>query len=93
MFMTMLIFFPAFSLLFGGSQLAAAAILQNASTIIEVILGLAVQIIALPLTPFLFKLSGGILNRIAGIVNNPNKGLIDRTRNWFAVRIYSSSNE
>lgn len=82
MFMTMLIFFPAFSLLFGGSQLAAAAILQNASTIIEVILGLAVQIIALPLTPFLFKLSGGILNRIAGIVNNPNKGLIDRTRNW-----------
>lgn len=82
MFLTMLIFFPAFSLLFGGSQLAAAAILQNASTIIEVILGLAVQIIALPLTPFLFKLSGGILNRIAGIVNNPNKGLIDRTRNW-----------
>lgn len=82
MFMTMLIFFPAFSLLFGGSQLAAAAILQNASTIIEVILGLAVQIIALPLTPFLFKLSGGILNRIAGIVNNPNKGLVDRTRNW-----------
>lgn len=82
MFMTMLIFFPAFSLLFGGSQLAAAAILQNASTIIEVILGLAVQIISLPLTPFLFKLSGGILNRIAGIVNNPNKGLIDRTRNW-----------
>lgn len=82
MFMTMLIFFPAFSLLFGGSQLASAAILQNASTIIEVILGLAVQIIALPLTPFLFKLSGGILNRIAGIVNNPNKGLIDRTRNW-----------
>jgi len=82
MFMTMLIFFPAFSLLFGGSQLAAAAILQNTSTIIEVILGLAVQIIALPLTPFLFKLSGGILNRIAGIVNNPNKGLIDRTRNW-----------
>ena len=82
MFMTMLIFFPAFSLLFGGSQLAAAAILQSASTIIEVILGLAVQIIALPLTPFLFKLSGGILNRFAGIVNNPNKGLIDRTRNW-----------
>ena len=80
--MTMLIFFPAFSLLFGGSQLAAAAILQSASTIIEVILGLAVQIIALPLTPFLFKLSGGILNRFAGIVNNPNKGLIDRTRNW-----------
>jgi hypothetical protein len=28
------------------------------------------------------KLSGGFLNRIAGIVNNPGKGLVDRTRKW-----------
>ncbi len=81
-FLTMLIFFPAFSAIFGGSQLAAMVILQNSTTIVMVILGLAVQIAPLALAPLILKLSGGLLNRFAGIINNPNKGLIDRTRNF-----------
>lgn len=82
LFMTMLIFFPAFSLVFGGSQLAGGIILQNATTIVMVIFGLAVQIAPLVITPLLLKLSGGLLGKIAGIVNDPRKGLMDRTRNW-----------
>lgn len=81
-FFTMLIFFPAFSAVFGGSQLAGAAIIQNASTVIMAILGLAVQAAPLALAPLILRLSGGVLNRFAGIVNNPNKGLLDRTRNF-----------
>ncbi len=82
LFMTMLILFPAFSVIFGGSQFAGAAIIQNADSINTVILGMVVQVAPLLITPMLIKLSGSLLGRIAGMVNNPNKGLIDRTRNW-----------
>jgi len=82
LFFTMLIFFPAFSAVFGGSQLASLAILQNASTIVMAILGLGVQIAPLALAPLILKLSGGLLNRFANVVNDPTKGLIDRARNF-----------
>lgn len=83
LFFTMLIFFPAFSLVFGGSQLAGQLIIQNAGdNIIMLIFGMAVQIAPLVITPLLLKLSGGLLGRIAQIANNPRKGIIDRNRNW-----------
>lgn len=81
-FMTMLILFPAFSIIFGGSQLAGIVIIQNADSINLIILGMIVQVAPLFITPFLIKFSGSLLGRIAGMVNNPNKGMIDRTRNF-----------
>lgn len=86
LFMTMLVFFPAFSLVFGGSQLAGGIIVQNATSIIGVIFGLAVQVAPLIITPLLLKLSGGLLGRIAGMVNDPKKGLLDRTKAWSGAR-------
>ncbi|MFZ2835746.1 MAG: hypothetical protein WAZ21_00295 [Candidatus Saccharimonadales bacterium] len=91
--MTMLIMFPAFSLIFGGSQLAGELIIQSAVTtgnsnaLVMVILGMAVQVAPLFITPILFKLSGSLLGRIAGMINNPNKGLVDRTKNWANSRL------
>ncbi|MGV9002086.1 MAG: hypothetical protein ACOH18_04000 [Candidatus Saccharimonadaceae bacterium] len=83
LFFTMLIFFPAFSLVFGGSQLAGQIIIQNAGdNIVTLIFGMAVQIAPLVITPLILKLSGGLLGRIAQIANNPRKGVIDRNRNW-----------
>lgn len=82
LFMTMLLLFPAFSLIFGGSQLAGAVIIQNATSINVIILGLLIQAAPLYVTPMLIKLSGSLIGRIAGIVNNPNRGIIDRTRNF-----------
>lgn len=82
LFMTMLIFFPAFSAVFGGSQLAGGIIIQNATSIFMMIFGLAVQVAPLVITPLLLKLSGNLLGRIAGMINDPRKGLLDRTRNW-----------
>jgi hypothetical protein len=86
LFMTMLVFFPAFSLVFGGAQLAGGIIIQNATTIVMVIFGLAVQVAPLIVTPLLLKLSGGLLGKIAGLVNDPKKGLLDRTKNWSGAR-------
>lgn len=83
LFSTMLIFFPAFSLVFGGSQLAGQLIIQNANgNMIMVLFGMAVQVAPLVITPLILKLSGGMLGKIAQIVNNPKKGLLDRNRNW-----------
>lgn len=80
--MVMLIFFPAFSVVFGGSQLAGAIIIKNATSINMIILGMIVQVAPLVITPLLLKFSGSLLGNLARLVNNPNKGLIDRTRNW-----------
>lgn len=86
LFTTMLLVFPLFSLLFGGSQLASALIIQNADQASVVILALFIQVAPLVITPFLIQFSGSLLGRFAGMVNNPNKGLIDRTRNWSKER-------
>ena len=86
LFVTMLVFFPAFSLIFTGAQLAGMLIIQNATTFYMVIFGLAVQVAPLIVTPLLLKLSGRVLGAVAGIVNNPKRGLVDRTKNWAGAR-------
>ncbi len=83
---TMLILFPAFSIIFGGSQLAAAVIIQNADSINLIILGMLVQVAPLFITPLLIKFSGSLLGKVAGFVNNPAKGPIDRTRKFIEDR-------
>jgi len=86
LFTTMLVMFPIFSIIFGGSQLAGTAIIQNADSIITVILGMGVQVAPVVITPLIVRFSGSLLGKIAGMVNNPNKGLIDRTRKWAGER-------
>ena len=85
LFFTMLVFFPAFAVIFGGAQLAGIIIIQNATGAnggIMQILGMIVQVIPLALTPIILKLSGGVLGKFAGFVNDKNKGLYDRTKNY-----------
>jgi hypothetical protein len=82
LFTTLLVFFPLFSLIFGGSQLAGWLIIQNSDQLNVILLGLFVQVAPIVITPMLVKLSGSLVGRIAGMVNNPGKGLIDRTRKW-----------
>lgn len=82
LFVNMLMIFPLFSLLFGGSQLASYLIIQNTDQISVVILAMAVQVAPLAITPFLMKVSHGLLTQIGGLMNNPRKGLVDRSRNW-----------
>jgi len=86
LFTTMLVMFPIFAFVFGGSQLAGIAIIQTADSINLIILGMAVQIAPLAITPLLLRLSGSLLGRIAGLANNPSKGLVDRTRKFAEER-------
>lgn len=82
LFFTMLVFFPAFSVVYGGAQLASAIILKTNTSPIIGLVGLAVQVAPLAIIPLLMKLGGGLLGRITGMVNDPSKGLIDKTKNW-----------
>lgn len=86
---TLLLLFPAFSLIFGGAQLAASLIIQNAqgpNALNMIILAMGVQVAPLAITPLLLKLGGGALNRFAAIVNNPTKGVFDRGKNYARER-------
>ncbi|MEO7904260.1 MAG: hypothetical protein ABIR91_00535, partial [Candidatus Saccharimonadales bacterium] len=85
LFTTMLVFFPAFSLVFGGAQFAGLMIITAAVSqedINMLLLGMAVQIAPLAITPLLLRLSGSLLSKIGGIINDPSRGLKDRTKNW-----------
>ena len=85
LFLTMLVFFPAFSVVFGGAQLAGILIIQNSTGPnggIMQILGMVVQVIPLALTPIILKFSGGVLGKFAGFVNDKNKGWYDKSKNW-----------
>lgn len=88
-FLTMLIFFPGFAAAFGGAQLAGSVIMQNAAGpngAVMYILGMAVQIAPLALTPLMIKLGGGLLGKFTGLVNDRSKGLFDRSKNWAKER-------
>lgn len=80
---TLLVLFPIFSVIFSGAQLAGMAIVQSAGgNLFTIILGMAVQVAPVVVTPMLVKFSGSIIGKVAGAVNNPSRGLMDRTRKW-----------
>lgn len=86
--LTLLLVYPIVSIVFGGAQLAGLAIMHSArpgdteNAPILIILGMVVQVAPLIITPLLIRVSGSLLGRIAGIVNNPNRGLVDQTRKF-----------
>lgn len=81
-FQTMLLMYPMFSILFGGSQLAGYLIAQNADRLEVLLIAMFVHMAPLVITPFLIKFSGSLLGRFAGIVNNPTRGVLDSAKNY-----------
>ncbi len=81
-FQTMLLMYPMFSLLFGGSQLAGYIIAQTADRFEVLLIAMFVSMAPLVITPFLIRFSGSLLGKFAGMINNPAKGVLDRSKNW-----------
>jgi hypothetical protein len=86
LFMTMLLVFPLFSLLFGGAQLASFIIIQNADQLSVIIFAMFIQVAPLFLTPFLIKFSGSLLGKLAGMAQSKQSGLTGRARDWAQER-------
>lgn len=87
-FLTILMIFPMVAAVFGGSQVMAGVIsagtpagTNDLMKMVFTVLSLAVQIIPFFVVPILIKVSGRLVNRFTGIVNNPSKGLFDRAKN------------
>lgn len=83
-FIAMLVMYPMFAVIFAGAEVAAT-IIRNAEPAasgswLTPVVALGVQTIPLFALPFIVKFSGGVIGRVAGIVNDRNKGLIDRSR-------------
>ena len=94
LFFTMLIMYPLIALLFGGSQLAGIAIIANSNgNLVTLILGMVVQIVPLAITPTITRLSGDLLGRFAGIINNPNKGSIDSAKKFLREEMDHRTNK
>jgi len=93
---TLLVFFPIFALLFGGAELAGAAIINSqyhnittpgqsaasSGSLTIILIGLAVQVVPLAITPLIVQFSSGLLGRIAGMANDRKRGLVDRAKSW-----------
>jgi hypothetical protein len=83
LFKTLLLMFPIIAVIFGASSLASTIVMNGAEGPYKMaiqIMGALIAIVPLALTPIVMKTAGGLLNRIGGVVNNPNKGPVDKIR-------------
>ncbi len=79
-FTTLLLMFPVIAGIFGASALASVIVAGSSDNVVVQIMGAAIAILPLAITPIVMKTAGGVLNRFAGIVNNTEKGPVDRLR-------------
>ena len=85
LFTTMLVMYPLISLLFGGSQLIGTTIIASSNgSFLIFLLGAVVQVVPLAITPTIMRISGSLLGKFAGIINNPNKGPVDRAKKFLS---------
>lgn len=77
---TLLLMYPIIALIFGASALAGKIIMGSSTNMLVQIMGAGVTVIPLFITPVIMKTAGGLLNRFGGVINNPNKGPLDRMR-------------
>lgn len=76
LFIAMLMVYPIISIVFGASSLASSILMKSPDFTTQMI-GAGVSVIPLFITPIVMKVSGGLLNRWVGLVNDPNRGPID----------------
>lgn len=81
--MNLLVMFPIFSALFGGAQLAGAAIIQNAhGSMMIVLIGMGAQVAPLAVTPMLTRISKGALGQIASMASSQTKKIAGQAGGW-----------
>ena len=78
----MLIFYPAFSLLFGASSLAGWAIIVSADNSFTKMVGIAVQVFPLFFSWGMMKMSGTILGTINSKLTGLTTGMVGGVRGW-----------
>lgn len=80
LFVSLLLMYPVIALLFGASALAGAIIRGTTGDALLYIGSLIITAVPLFALPLVMRATGGVLNRIGGFVNNPNRGIFDRAK-------------
>jgi hypothetical protein len=81
LFTTLLLMYPIIAGIFGASALASTIVMNAADgNMVVQIMGACIAILPLAITPVVMKTAGGILNRFGGIVNNTERGPVDRLK-------------
>lgn len=81
LFKTLLLVFPIIGAVFGASALASKVVMGAAQgNVVVSVVGALITVVPLFITPIIMKSAGGVLNRIGGVINNPNKGPFDRMK-------------
>ena len=87
LFITVLVFYPLFAVVFGGAQVAGAILISSSQVGMNVavggvlvISGLVVSVFPLFAMPFLWKYSGGMVANIANRLNGGQGGILNRIR-------------
>lgn len=87
-FIALLVMFPLIMGIFYGATFLSHIMLltldPSKPTEMNIVKIMALAVLVLPLfaLPFIMKMAGGILERFGALVNDRQKGLIDRSRNW-----------
>lgn len=81
LFMTLLLMYPIIAGIFGASALASMVVISGSDgNVVVAIMGACIAILPLAITPLVMKTAGGVLNRFGGIVNNSERGPVDRLK-------------
>ncbi len=88
LFTTLLMLFPIIAFIFGGSALAGTIITKSAEGMEEPakflmqLVGAGVTIVPLIAVPVFLKGTSALFGKFGGMVNNPNRGVFDRSRKF-----------
>lgn len=95
-FSKLLLMYPFIMAFFGLSEVAAHLVsaantsgspLGSVQGVIYTLAGAAILIMPYFVVGKAFSLAGGAIGKVAGMVNNKDKGLIDRSKKWEANRV------
>ncbi|MDQ5914074.1 MAG: hypothetical protein QG623_693, partial [Patescibacteria group bacterium] len=91
-FSKLLLMYPFIMAFFGLSKVSAGIISKARGTDVATDIMYDLAAIALLILPYFFvgkalSLAGGAIGKVAGMVNNKDKGFIDRTKKWDQKRV------
>lgn len=91
LFSKLLLMFPLFMIMLTAGQILSEVTYSNGGGFEDNIISIAFFVAPYFMLPFLFKFVGGFMGQVAGMINDREKGIFDRTKN-FAKDKHGKSN-
>lgn len=86
----LLLMYPLFMGMLAAGEIISSATYSGTGSIIDNVVSIAIYIAPYFMLPFLFKFIGGFMGQISGIINDKEKGLLDRSKKWSGEKTANS---